>query len=73
MVGCWLLFLGTLLGCICGACLLAYYIYYRMVFEVYNWSTGLFDLVLYLIGTMYVLAGAYPEKEEIESEGIGKL
>ena len=85
LVGCWLLFIGTLLGCVCGAALLAYYSYHGMAREIFDWytdihacicyalsinfidqyrSTGLFDLVLFLIGTMYVLAGAYEEESE---------
>lgn len=86
LLGCWLLFIGTLLGCVCGAILLAYSAYHGMAREIYDWylqiftdvindaltyrlivivqyrSTGLFDLVLFLIGTMYVLAGAYEEE-----------
>lgn len=46
-------------ACVCAAGLLAYSIYHREVFEVYNWTTGLADLVLYLIGSMYILAGSY--------------
>jgi len=64
LLGCWLIYLGTLFGCVCAVGLLAYYIYHRFPREVYDWSTGLFDLVLYLLGSMYVLAGSYPEPSD---------
>jgi hypothetical protein len=60
LLGCWLLVIGTVFACVCAVGLLAYYIHHKEVFEVYNWTTGLADLVLYLIGSMYILAGSYP-------------
>ena len=48
------------MSCIGTLALTLYAIYHKEPRGIYDYSTGLFDCILFLIGTMYIIAGSYP-------------
>ena len=57
----WVMFLGCIAGDVICVGLLWYGIKLMDGNEIYNWSTALLDMLLFTVGSMYFLAGAYPD------------
>ena len=66
LIVCWLGFWATSAAIIGGCVVFIYYAYYRDAFQMYQYGTGVADMVLVLIGNIYYLAGSYQEKSTEE-------
>ncbi len=60
------MFLGCIAGDIVCVGLLWHGINLNYGAEIYNWSTALLDMLLFTAGSMYFLAGAYPDVDAEE-------
>ena len=66
----WLALWGSIFGCLGGTVVFAYYAYKGDNLGMYEYSTGVADLVLLLVGNLYYLAGSYePPEDELVGRG----
>ena len=67
----WLALWGSIIGSIGSTAMLIYYAYKRNNLGIYEYSTGVADLILLLVGNLYYLAGSYESDDEEGPVGRG--
>eukprot|EP01038_Epipyxis_sp_PR26KG_P012919 gene12919-17314_t len=72
LIAMWVVVVGCVFSCFAAFFMLCYYIWNFDAREVFNFSTGLVDCILFLIGSLYLLAGSYPVKE-VKEQAIKDL
>lgn len=60
LIVCWVVLICCILATICTVALLMFESSEHYRRGIFDYATGLFDMILFLIGSMYIVAGSYP-------------
>jgi len=70
IVGCWVFFYGTLITTIWAAFFFVAKLYSRNYYECYVFFTTFIDCIIFVIGSMYFVAGSYPMTDKTIDEAL---
>lgn len=65
LIVCWLSAIGCFLAVLLSIALLVSSIQAHDKRGIFDWATGLADMIMFLIGSMYLVAGSYPVSESL--------